>query len=85
MPRRNTKNTNQLNAEIDAGLLAEFRAFLKRRAERLRDHLELAIRRHLANPPPPLEPPPAPPLPPFPATAPPESPDEGKPRKGKKR
>lgn len=64
MPRRDVKGAKQFNAEIDTDLADQFRAFCKGRGESLRDHLELALRRHLENPPPPLKPT-APPLPPV--------------------
>jgi hypothetical protein len=54
------KGTEQLNVGIDAALLEELRAFVKGRRERLRAVVEMALRRHMANPPaqelPPLPP-----------------------------
>lgn len=65
MPIRPSKGTRQLNADLSADLVERFRAFVEGRGEKLREHLEMALERHLANPPPPLRPPPAPPLPPV--------------------
>ena len=53
-----TKGTKQLGVEVSEALLDEFRAFCEERGEKVRHHLELAMRRHLDNPPPPLVPPP---------------------------
>jgi hypothetical protein len=64
MPRRDVKGTKQFNSEIDEKVADEFREFCRSRGESVRDHLELALRRHLDNPPPPLKPV-APPLPPV--------------------
>ena len=90
MPANPSKGTAQLGAELDSTLLEEFRAFCRGRKESVRTHLEIAIRRHLDNPPPPLRPevPPLPPVTPehpkADAEAPPpvEKPATG--RKGKK-
>lgn len=75
MGRRDTKGTGQLGAEIDAELLARWRDFCAHRKERHgeshRDLLESALRRALANPPPPPQPPADPPLPPGPPLPPP--------------
>ncbi|MBA4067944.1 MAG: hypothetical protein C0501_30425 [Isosphaera sp.] len=57
------KGTAQLGVGVDAGLLDELRAFARRRGETVREVVELAIRRHLLNPPPVPEVPPLPPLP----------------------
>lgn len=65
MARKNTKGTAQLGAELDASLVGEFRAWVKGRGETLRDHLEMALRRHMGNPPG-LFRPEIPPLPPEP-------------------
>ena len=79
MAQKATKGTAQLGAEVDAALLREFRAFVRGRGEKFRDHLEMAARRHMDNPPPPLKPavPPLPPVPPADAPAEPK-------RRGKK-
>jgi hypothetical protein len=76
MVRKNVKGAKQFNSEIAESLVDEFREFCKSRGESVRDHLEMAIRRHIDNPPPPFKPA-APPLPPVP------SPTPAK-RKGKK-
>jgi hypothetical protein len=65
MAENRTKGTKQLGAELAAPLVDEFRDFVKGRGESIRDHMELALRRHMDNPPPPLKPS-APPLPPIP-------------------
>lgn len=70
--RRNVAGAKQFNYEIDGGLADAFRQFCRDRGETVVAHLELALRRHLANPPPPLVPPEPPPLPPVPAPAPPK-------------
>ncbi len=64
MARRDVKGAKQFNYEIDATTADAFRAFCKGRGESVRDHLEMALRRHLDNPPPPFKPA-APPLPPV--------------------
>lgn len=68
------KGTVQLGVGVDKELADTFRTFCERRGETFRHHLELAMRRHLDNPPP-L--PSLPPLPPVTAAAPAK-------RKGKK-
>jgi len=90
--RKSTKGTKQLGAEVSSELVDEFKRFCAARGETVRHHLELAMRRHLANPPPAPE---LPPLPPFPPVTPPTAaaepvkpvkdvkPAKGKPRKGK--
>ncbi len=81
MPR--TKGTKQLNAEMSDVLFDEFKAFCAGRGETVRHHLELALRRHLDNPPPPPRPVEAPPLPPV--TVPAAVQDEKPPPKGRKK
>ena len=61
--RKSTKGTKQIGAEVTAGLVDELRAFCAGRGETVRHHLEVAIRRHLDNPPPRPVVPPLPPLP----------------------
>jgi hypothetical protein len=63
MVRKVAKGTAQLAAQLDEHLLAAVREFARSRGETLREVLELALRRHLANPPAIQE---LPPLPPFP-------------------
>jgi hypothetical protein len=60
-----TKGTKQLNAEMSAALFDEFKQFCADRGETVRHHLELALRRHMDNPPPPPAPVSLPPLPPV--------------------
>ena len=64
MGRQVAQGTAQLATQLDEALLAEFRAWTSGRGETLRAHLEMAIRRHMASPPPPFKPE-APPLPPV--------------------
>jgi hypothetical protein len=64
MGRQVAKGTAQLATQLDESLLAEFRRWVSDRGETLRAHLELALRRHMDSPPPPLKPE-APPLPPM--------------------
>lgn len=79
MTKRYTPGTKQLATELDAGLVDEFKAFCRGRDETVRKHLEMAIRRHLGNPPPP--PGEVPPLPPV--TVPVPTTTRKKTRKGK--
>ncbi len=65
-----TKNTKQLAVEVSDALFDEFKRFCADRGETVRRHLELALRRHMDNPPPPPEPAEVPPLPPVTAPAP---------------
>jgi hypothetical protein len=64
MPRRDVKGTKQFNYEIDQELVERFRAFCRNRGESIREHLEMALQRHMDNPPQPFKPA-APPLPPL--------------------
>ena len=75
-----TKGTKQLNAEMSEALFDEFKRFCSDRGETVRRHLELALRRHMDNPPPPPAPVKLPPLPPVTAPA----AEKPAPRKGKK-
>lgn len=70
--RKGTKGTHQIGAEVDETLLAQFKTFCAGRGETLRYHIEMAMRRHLANPPEVEKPtvPPVPPLPPITVPAP---------------
>jgi hypothetical protein len=61
MARKNTAGTKQLGAELDSALVDEFKAFCAGRGDTVRKHLELALRRHLQNPPP-ADVPPLPPV-----------------------
>ncbi|MCE9564424.1 MAG: hypothetical protein K8U57_20495 [Planctomycetes bacterium] len=73
MARKNTAGTKQLGAELDSALVDEFKAFCSDRGDTVRKHLEMAIRRHLSNPPP--KPADVPPLPPVAIPAPPTATD----------
>ena len=66
-----TKGTTQVGTSLDSALVAELKAFAMDRGETLREVLEAAIRRHMANPPPIKVPPPPPVYPPLPPVAPP--------------
>ena len=65
MARKSTKGTTQLGVEVDNDLIAYVRDFAKSRKETMREVVEIALRRHIANPPPIIEPPPLPPMAPF--------------------
>jgi hypothetical protein len=60
--RKSTKGTTQIGAEVTTELAEEFKGFCEGRNETLRHHLEMAMRRHLDNPPPPPAVPPLPPV-----------------------
>jgi hypothetical protein len=59
------KGTAPLAVGIDVALMAELRAFVEKRGEKVRAVVEAALRRHMANPPPPPKPAELPPLPPV--------------------
>ena len=80
--RKSTKGTKQIGAEVTAELVDELKAFCLARGETVRHHLEIAIRRHLDNPPPAPAIPPLPPVPPDPPSAPPKA-ARKKPRGGR--
>jgi len=67
MPSKPTKGTIQLSAELPAELVAAVRAFADSRGEKVRDVIGIALRRHMANPPPSPAPVQFPPLPPLPS------------------
>jgi hypothetical protein len=75
--RKEAKGTKQLGQSVDAELWDEFVAFCYKRGDTIRQHLEQALRRHLANPPSEE----LPPLPPAPPPAPPKK--RGRPPKTK--
>jgi hypothetical protein len=56
------KGTESLAVGIDAALMEQLRAFVEKRSETIREVVEAALRRHMANPPPVLELPPLPPV-----------------------
>jgi hypothetical protein len=60
--RRVTPGTGQLNLEIELALLEALREFVRNRGETQRQAVEMALRRHMANPPPIPELPPLPPV-----------------------
>ena len=60
--RKSTKGTKQIGAEVASELLEEFKSFCAGRGDTLRHHLEMAMRRHLDNPPPVVAAPPLPPV-----------------------
>lgn len=63
MARKNVKGAVQFNYEVTRELAERFRKFCAGRGEPVVFHLEIALERHLANPPPVVEVPPPPPLP----------------------
>lgn len=77
-----TRGTKQLAVEVSEALFDEFKGFCADRGETVRHHLEMALRRHMDNPPPPPQPVEVPPLPPVPVPAPAEG---AKPVKGKRK
>jgi hypothetical protein len=66
------KGTEQIGVGIDSALVIQLRAFAGSRGETIRAVVEMALRRHMANPPPPTVPlpPPITPLPPVTASEP---------------
>jgi len=59
------KGTEQLGVGINSEIIKELKAFAESRGETIRAIVEMALRRHMANPPPLPEPPPPPALPPL--------------------
>jgi hypothetical protein len=78
MAGKRTKGTKQLNVELPESLVDEFKQFCEGRGESPTHNVAVAIRRHMANPPPLPHTLPLPDSPPVP--------EESKPRKrgGKK-
>lgn len=73
MPIRPSKGVTAKYLELPSELAAEAEAFAKSRGESFKAVVEMALRRHLANPPPPpvpLPPPPVPPIVPLPPMGP---------------
>jgi hypothetical protein len=66
MPKRPVEGTAQVNAELPVELLDELKRFAASRGETVRAVILMALRRHMANPPPPPVPTPLPPLIPLP-------------------
>ena len=66
MATNRTQGTTPFATAIDAELLEAFKAFVGGRPESIRWHVEVALRRHMANPP---GLPATPPLPPLPGGA----------------
>lgn len=63
MERKKPKRTTvQFNLQIDPKVADAARDFAEARGEKLRDMVELALKRHMANPPPTLDIPPLPPM-----------------------
>ncbi len=79
MPKNPTKGAKLVSYELPTELVEHLRAFAEGRGERAKDVVVQALRRHMANPPPPPQVPADPPLPPAPAPAPPQK--RGRPRK----
>jgi hypothetical protein len=70
MPANPTKNAKQFSTELPVDVLEALKRFATDRGEKVRDVVIAALRRHMANPPPPPVPPPLPPLPPVTAPQP---------------
>ena len=66
MPIRPSKDVIAKYIELSAQLVAETESFAKSRGESFKAVVEMALRRHMANPPPPPVPQPLPPLVPLP-------------------
>lgn len=62
MATKKNRTTVPFNLQIDAEVAAHVRQFADERGEKIRHVVELALKRHLANPPPQLQVPPLPPL-----------------------
>ncbi len=63
MPSNRTKGKTTFTVELPTPVIEAFRRFAKSRGETLSFALEVALRRHMAYPPPPPAPPALPPLP----------------------
>lgn len=63
MATHRIKGAKQLSVELPADLVDAFKAWTKARGEKIGAAVELALRRHMAFPPPPPAPPPVPPYP----------------------
>jgi hypothetical protein len=73
MPSRPSKGVVGKYIELAVSIVEEAEAFAKQRGESFKAVVEMALRRHMANPPPlpePLPPPPLPPLTPLPPVSP---------------
>src|SRR5580704_2620861 len=66
MPTRPSKGVIAKYVELPSDLATEVEAFAKGRKESFKAVVEMALRRHMANPPPPPPPPALPPLAPLP-------------------
>ena len=56
------RRTEPLNTHVDPELAKAVRQFALKRGEKLRAVIEMALRRHMANPPPQMDIPPLPPV-----------------------
>lgn len=56
------RRTTPLNTGVDPELAEAVRVFALKRGEKLRAVVEMALRRHMANPPPQMDIPPLPPV-----------------------
>jgi hypothetical protein len=65
MPKVPTKNTTPFSTELPTDLVEALRAFASQRGEKVKDVVIMALRRHMATPPPPPVVPELPPLPPV--------------------
>lgn len=62
MAKEVKRTTVPLNTRISSEIDVALRDFCDQRGEKIREVLEMAIRRHLANPPPKIDIPPLPPM-----------------------
>jgi hypothetical protein len=53
MPKHQTRDTVHMGVDINPEIANSFRQFCRQRGETIRQHLEMAIARHMATPPPP--------------------------------
>lgn len=81
MPRQRAAGIARFETEMSEAILDEFRAFVQGRGESIRRHVEMALRRHMDNPPPVEK---IPPLPPMTVRKPTPARKPGRPRKDEK-
>jgi hypothetical protein len=69
VPKQPTKGTKQFNVELSSELIDEFKRFCESRGESASHNAAVALRRHMANPPPQPHTVPLPDSPPVPEEA----------------